>query len=311
MMIALPVVALLSLGAPKERQLVDRVVAVVNDDVITLSELEVAAQPFQESNPGPEKKTALMKDVLEQLIADKLISQQVREAKIQVTSDDVERAMEDICRQNKITREELVQAIETRGMTMARYKEDLERQLVRLKVIDFKVRARVVIPEADIKAEYEKQAALEKRDELVHLRHIFFRWGESPDPAEHNRVLMRAKAAKARVVGGDDFAAVAKEISEGPTASSGGDLGEMTKQGLLPELLRAMSGLKVGEVSDPIETPNGVHVIRVEEIKVKEAHSYEEMKPRIHQALYQQEVERQMKIWVGELRAQSAVDVRL
>lgn len=308
---ALLALALLSAGAPKDRQLVDRVVAVVNDDVITLSELENAAQPFQDANPGPEKKAALLKDVLDQLISDKLIAQQVREAKIQVTADEVERAIEDICRQNKITREELVQAIETRGMTMSRYKEDLERQLVRLKVVDFKVRSRVVIPDADIKAEYEKQAALEKREELVHLRHLFFRWGESPDPNERGRVLQRAKTAKARVVNGEDFAAVAKEVSEGPTASSGGDLGEMSKQGLLPELLRAMANLKVGEVSEPIETANGVHVIRVEEIKVKEPHSYEEMKPKIHQALYQAEVERQMKVWIGELRAQSAVDVRL
>ena len=84
------------------------------------------------------------------------------------------------------------------------------------------MRARVVVPEGEIKAEFEKRTAGEKKEQVVHIRHIFFRWGESPDPTQRQKVLERARAARKRVTEGEDFQKVAKEISEGPTAASGG-----------------------------------------------------------------------------------------
>lgn len=298
-------------ASPASRHLVDRIVAVVNESVITLSELEAAAAPYLPQNDTDEKKSALYRDVLDQLIAEQLISQQVTEAKIEVGEDEVDRAMKDISRQNKISEEDLRQAIVSRGMSMSQYREDLKRQLVRLKIIDLKVRSRVVISDAEVKAEYDRSAGLEPRDELVNIRHLFFRWGESPDPTERARVLKTAHAARTRVLKGEDFAAVAKEVSEGPTAASGGDLGEVSAKGLLPELARGIQKLEVNQVSDPIETTNGVHVVRVESRKTKEPPSFAETRSQIYQRLYQQEVERQVRAWVEELRAQGAIEIRL
>ncbi|MCK6548306.1 peptidylprolyl isomerase [Myxococcota bacterium] len=300
-------------GAPAqtERQLVDRIVAVVNEDVITLSDLEKAARPYLGLNDTAEKKQQLYRDVLEQLVAEQLMTQQIKEAKITVEDEEVDRAIKDILRQNNIDEEELRGAIESRGMSMGQYREDLKKQLVRLKIIDLKVRSRVVISDSEVKAEYDRSAQLEKREELISLRHLFFRWGESPDPAEKKRVLAAARAARDRVVKGEDFAAVAKEVSEGPTASSGGDLGEVSRNGLLPELSRAIEKLPTNQVSEPIETSNGVHVVRIDGRRAKESTAYAEVRNQIYQRLYQAEVERQMKLWVDELRAQGAVDVRL
>lgn len=308
----LELAACLAIAAPGAgRELVDRVVAVVNDDVVTLSDLETAAVPFAAQADTAEKRQVLYRDLLDQLIAEQLISQQVVEAKIVVNDDEVDRAIKDIVRQNNISEDELRQAVESRGLTMAQYRSDLKKQLVRLKLIDLKVRSRVVVSEAEIKAEYDRQHADEKREELIQLRHLFFRWGESPDPAERQRVLQAAITARERIVKGEDFAAIAKEVSQGPTASSGGDLGEVVKSGLLPELSRAIDKLEAGALSAPIETTNGVHVIRIEGRRAKEGAAYAEAKNQIYQQLYQQEVDRQMRLWVNELRVASAVDVRL
>jgi peptidyl-prolyl cis-trans isomerase SurA len=214
-------------------------------------------------------------------------------------------------KQNNINEEQLKQAVEERGLSMGQYREDLKRQLVRLKIIDLKVRSRVVVPEAEVKAEYERMVSQEKKEELVTLRHLFFRWGDSPDPTERSRVMQRASEARQRVVGGENFADVAKQVSEGPTAAQGGDLGEVNKKGLLPELAKAVQGMEVGQISTPIETSNGVHVLKLEARKVKEANSFSEMREQIYQKLLHQEVERQMKVWVDELRSQAAIDVRL
>lgn len=295
---------------PGQRRLVDRIVAVVNDEIITLSELEAATRPYMEPGADGTKQDATYRSVLEQLISEKLLSQQIGEAKITADDEEVDRAIKDILRQNNITDEELKQAIEARGMGMAQYREDLKAQLIRLKIIDLKVRSRVQISDAEVKAEFDRENANEVREELVSLRHIFFRWGESPDPAERTRVLTAAREARDRVTKGEDFAAVAKEVSQGPTAATGGDLGEVSKKGLLPELSKVVEKAGVGEVSEPIETKNGVHVVRVDARRLKESTAFAEARNAIYQRLYTQEVDRQMKVWLEELRASAAVDVR-
>lgn len=301
----------LAAGASGERELIDRIVAVVNDDIITLSDVQAAAQPYAQQNDTPDRKDMLYRDVLDQLINERLLSQQVQKAQIDVTDDEVERAIEDILKQNNISRAELEQAIRQRGMSMGQYREDLESQLVRLKIVDMKVRSRVVIPESEIRAEYERRTKDEEREQIVRIRHLFFRWGESPDPEEKARVMARARAARERVVAGEDFAEVAQEVSEGPTAAQGGDLGELSEKGLLPELATALKGLDPGDITPPVETSNGVHVVVLEDRRSKAQTEYAEVRDRIYQELYQRKVEEQMKIWLDELRAESAVDVRL
>lgn len=304
-------IALLLVTAPGERELVDRIAAMVNDDVITLSEVETAAKPFADGNDTPERKKLLHKDILEQLINERLLTQQIAEAKIEVTDDEVDRAMKDILRQNKISQEQLEEAIRSRGMSMGQYLEDLKSQLIRLKLVDMKVRSRVVIPESDIKTEFETRTRGDVKEEMLTIRHIFFRWGDNPPADEKARVLTQANAARDRVAGGQDFAEVAKEVSEGPTAAQGGSLGELSRKGLLPELDRALVSVKAGEMTPPVQTSNGVHVVLLEARRFKDPVAYSELRDRIYQELYQQRVEEQMKVWLDELRGTSAVAIRL
>ena len=293
---------LFALAAPGQREPVDRIVAVVNDDVVIESELEQTALQIPQATRA---------QVLEQLINERLMMQQIAEAKIEVTEDDIARSIQDILRTNRITEAELKAAIESRGMSMAQYKEDLKSQLIRLKLIQMKVHSRVVIPEAEIKAEYERRTRDDSKEVLVRIRHVFLRWGESPDPNERLRVLTAARAARQRVVGGEAFADVAKEVSQSPTAASGGDLGEMSQDGMLPALAKGIEGLKEGDVSEPIETDSGVHVVLLESRRRKAAVAYADARLQIYQELYQKEVEAQMKVWLEELRKQAAVTVLL
>ncbi|MEQ8278117.1 MAG: peptidylprolyl isomerase [Deltaproteobacteria bacterium] len=303
-------VATLAVGAPSDRELLDRIVAVVNDEVITLSEVEASAKPYMQHNEGEERKKLLFKDILDQLISERLLAQEIKQAKITVSDEEVSRAVKDILRQNRISEEQLKQAIESRGMSMGQYREDLKSQLVRLKLIDMKVRSRVVIPEADIKAEYDQRTKDDEQEELVHIRHIFFKWGENATEAEKAAIRDKAVAARKQALSGD-FEAVAKELSEGPTRNNGGDLGELSGKQLLPELKVALEGVEPGTITNPIDTANGVHVVYLVGRRFKKPNSYAELRDRIYQEMYQRRVEEQTKVWLEELRGQSAVRVLL
>ncbi len=305
-MVSAILVCLALVSAPGERELLDRIVAVVNDDVIIASELDTANQ----QRLGLAGR-ASDRQVLEQLINEKLMMQQISEAQVDISEQELQGAIQDIIRNNRVTMAELEAAVRAQGMSMAEYREDLKTQLIRLKLINIKVRSRVVIPEAEIKSEYERRTRNEPKEELLTIQHIFLRWGESPNANERQRVLAAAEAARKRVLNGERFAKVAKEISEGPTASSGGDLGELTRQQMLPALAKGTEGLAAGELSQPIETPNGVHVVFVKSVREKAGKTFEQMRNLIYSQLYEREVEAQMKVWLEELRKQAAVTILL
>ncbi|MEM1024536.1 MAG: peptidylprolyl isomerase [Myxococcota bacterium] len=291
------------LGAPEERgELVDRIAAVVNEDVITLSEVSEAAEAAQ---PGPlseRKRERLFKDILDTLISERLIEQEIQSSDIEVTEQDVDRAVQDVLQQNEITENDLRQILASRGMAMSQYRRDLGQQLKRLKLVDMNVRVKVNVSEKEIREEYERRVRQEGQKPFVEISHFLFT-GE--DAAE------KAREARARVVGGEAFEKVAQSVSEGPTAAQGGSLGRLDLAGLLPELARAVEGLEPGQLSAPVPTPNGVHVLRLDGRGFEASTPYEQLAPRIREELFQKQLQQKMQIWVEELEAQANVDRRL
>jgi peptidyl-prolyl cis-trans isomerase SurA len=299
---------ILAQGASEE-VLVDRVAAVVNEEVITLSEVRNAAAQAGSGDLDPVARDQLRERVLDGIISERLIAQKIREADIEVTDSDVERAIQDILRQNNITEVELNQALQARSMSMSQYRADLKGQLRRLKLVDMNVRSKVSVSEKEIREEYDRRTRNAPRRERITIRHLFFRAdGEDDLPSAQ----ARAEAAFRRVTSeGEDFSQVAKEVSEGPTAAEGGSLGEMSTESLLPSLAEAVRSLQPGQVSEPIVTPNGIHVVRLDDRSYETTERYEAMAGAIREDLYNQEMEKQMQIWLEELKAGANIDRRL
>ena len=302
------------LGSPPAdgRVLLDEIVASVNDDIIIRSELETAVGPFLDQNPTPDRRKRLYRDILSQLVNEKLMAQQIDDAKINVSEPELKAAIGDILRQNKLTEDQLLEALKARGMTMSDYEEDVRNQLIRLKLVDMKVRSRVVVPEADIRAEYALRTQNDEPETKVELAHILLRFDEGASEEAKAEVVERAKAIRSRVVDdNEDFGALAKELSQGPTASKGGSLGELETGSLLPELARAVKPLEPGDISPPVLTPNGVHIVRLGSRRAEPTRSFESMRDEIYQELFQRRVDEQMTAWLAELERSSAVDIRL
>jgi peptidyl-prolyl cis-trans isomerase SurA len=297
-------------------ELVDRVAAIVNKDVIALSEVEArAASDLQRirAEPDPKKRNDLRLEVLtrarDALIGEKLMEAQLRELNIDVSDAEVELGIEDVKKQNNIDGDQFEKLLMNEGYSMTTYKAFMKKHLARLKLINLKVRSKVKVSDDDVKAEYAKLSRMESEDAEVHARHILVQVSPkaTPEQIEAARVKATALAAEARKPG-VDFVELAKKKSEGPSANDGGDLGFFRRGVMVPEFERAAFGLPVGGVSDPIRTKFGWHVIKVEERRALAAKSFDEMKDQIRNRLLQLQLEKYTDQYVQELRAQAVVE---
>jgi peptidyl-prolyl cis-trans isomerase SurA len=171
--------ALLLLSTAAFAELVDRVAAVVNNDIITLSEVEARVAPDLQKLRGESDlakrgamRAELVKRGLELLIGEKLMETQVRELNIEVADSEIELGMDDVKKQNNITSEQFEQLLGQEGYTLASYKSFMRKHLSRLKLVNLKVRAKVKISDEDLKAEYARWSHDEANEFEVHARHL-------------------------------------------------------------------------------------------------------------------------------------------
>jgi peptidyl-prolyl cis-trans isomerase SurA len=298
-------------------RVVEKIAAVIGDSVILGSEIEEKAAPLLTEVsrlPDPGKRTAraaaLRREVLERLIDDELILQQATELKLTVTSEQVDASIEEIKRQNNIDDDQLREALRAQGMSMAAYRTDLKKQLLRFRVINIAVGSRVTISDDDVKTYYDRHM---KSGANVQVRasHIFISIPENADATAVSEKQAQAKRLLDRALAGEDFAKLAREASDDPaTRAEGGDLGYFGKD-MLPKAIEEMVfAMKPGEVRGPVRADRGFHVIKLVDRKSKDPKPLDDMKDDIRMQLRQKEMERQTKSYLAELRKKTLVDIR-
>jgi len=307
----------IGLGGRADARVVEKIAAVVGDAVLLGSEVEEKAAPLLAEvarMPDPGKRAAraaaLRREVLERLIDDELILQQATELKLTITSEQVDASIEEIKRQNNINDDQLREALRGQGMSMAAYRADLKKQLLRFRVINIAVGSRVTISDDDVKAYYERHL---KSGANIQVRasHIFVAIPDGADAAAVAEKQAHAQKLMERAQAGEDFAKLAREASDDPaTRAEGGDLGYFGKD-MLPKAIEEMVfAMKVGEVRGPVRADRGFHVIKLIDRKTKDPKPLDEVKDDVRMQLRQKEMERQTKSYLAELRKKTLVDVR-
>jgi parvulin-like peptidyl-prolyl isomerase len=195
-------------------------------------------------------------------------------------------------------------------MSMANYRADLKRQLLRFRVLNVAVGSRVNISDDEVKAYYERHMK-DMANVQVRASHVFIAIPDGADAtavkekhAQAEKILERAKA-------GEDFAKLARELSDdAATRAEGGDLGYFGKD-MLPKAIEEMVfAMKPGEIRGPVRADRGFHVIKLVDRKTKDSKPLDEVKDDIRMQLRQKDMERQTKIYLAELRKKSLVDIR-
>lgn len=316
---ALLVTALLAGSAfrPAHARVVEKIAAVVGDEIILGSEVEEKAAPLlaevaRESDVGQRaaRASALRREVLERMIDDALILQEATELRLSVTSEQVDASIDEIKRQNNMDDDQLRQALAGQGMSMATYRQDLKRQLLRFRVINIAVGSKVTISDDDVKNYYERHM---KGDGALQVKasHIFI---AIPDGADAGVVAEKQALARKlleRAKAGEDFAALAKEFSDdAATRGDGGDLGYFGKDMLPKPIEELVFSMKPGEIRGPLRADRGFHVILLVDRRQKPAKPLDEVKDDIRMQLRQREMDKQTKTYLAELRKKTLIDIR-
>lgn len=297
-------------------KVINAIAAVVNDDIITLYEINREASPVIRET---EKKTPLdaaarsqiRRTMLDRLVEKKLIEQKIKELNVKVSEEEVRQSIEDVKKQNNMTQEALVSALAAQGLSFDQYRSQLMEQLEKLKLVSMEVRSKIQVGESEMREYYEANRVKYTEDEIFRARHIFFRISDKAPSADIKRTMTAALAVLAEAKSGKDFIELAKTYSEDPAArKDGGALGPFKKGDMLPELEQTILDMKPGEVSDLVYTSAGFHVIKLEERVSGKLKPFESVKAEIEETLYRQKSEERFSMWAKELRGKASVEIK-
>lgn len=286
----------------------NRVVAVVNNDVITLYELnnrmkEMTGVTAEELKLKSESMYLDARGkILEILIDEKIAQAKIKELRIQVSNRQVDNYIEKVKQDNQLTQEDLVAGLEREGLSYEKYRERVRRDIERAQLIEYEVRSKIIIREEAIQKYYEEHKGTFGVAEKVHLAGIFLMRKNLKSEEEMRALYKKAQDISAKLKEGADFTQMAATYSEGPGAKEGGDLGQFTVDHLEPGLKSVVEALPEGGISDPLVRANGIQIIKITKKQTGKIRSLEEMKDAIFGILYQEEVNRRYQNWIKELR---------
>lgn len=314
--VALGCLSILAPGLAQAR-VVEKIAALVGDDVILQSEVEDRAAPLLAevtaiANAGEReaRSTAIKREVLDRLIDDQLLTQQASELKLTVGNDEIDRAIEQIKRDYGLSDAQLRDELRKQGMSMAAYRQSTKKEILKYRVLNIAVGSKVNVGDSEVQSYYDRHMKTENLQ--LRASHIYI---AIPDDADNATLLERenfAKSLLARAQAGEDFAKLAREYSQDTgTRGDGGDLGYIGRDILPKPLEELLFSMKVGDVRGPVRASRGFHIIKLVDKRTKDAKPFAEVQDEIRVRLRQREMERQTKIYLSELRKKILVDIRL
>ncbi len=302
---------LLLLLQPAHGRVIDRIVAVVNDDIITLSELRMATSAFLAELEGGkmEGDGAVERKVLEMLIEERLILQAAERMGISVTERDVDRAIEEIKERSGMDDETFMRLLARNRMDYEDYRMRIRKEIIQVRLIERVINPRIIVTDEEVEVYYRRHKEEFTNPVEVRLRLIFLPFPEGTSWLEKERVRSLAGEIEGRLRAGEDFARLAREFSRGPNREGGGDIGYVKEGEMAPDLERVAFGLEPGQVSGPIELERGIYILQVMDRRGG-IRPFEEVKGEIKKALFQRKGERMFREWIEDLKERSYIEVR-
>ncbi|MEW6671494.1 MAG: SurA N-terminal domain-containing protein [Thermodesulfobacteriota bacterium] len=296
-------------------EIVDRIVVVVNDEIITLNELNQTIKPYvnriHSMGYPPEKEAEvlakLQKDFLDRLIDQKLTDQEIKKAKLAVSDEELDSTLQKIKEKNFYSDADFRKALAEDGMSLEEYRNNMKEQILRSRLVNREVKSKVVITEQDVKDYYEAHSEEYGREQKYHLRNIIMRLSQTAGEVEKQDTLRRMAGVLEKLQNGESFEQLARRYSESNLAAEGGDLGFFKLQALSPQLQEALRGLRTGDVTPVLETDQGYQIFYIQEIQVIPGKPLSEVSAGIQEKLYADIVEKRFKQWLEELRKRSHV----
>ncbi len=320
-LILIPVL-LAFIPAPRAQAvIVERIAAIVNEDVITLSEVDELVDSLHarelEAIQDPEdrkvRRDELRRKVLDEMIDQRILTQQYDRLQIVATDEDVDRMVQAICRQNGITLDTLKNEITRQGLSYQEYLNQIRQHILQSKLVEQQIRPRISVTEDDIKQMYTRQLGELSTKEVVELSGILVLLPRGGGPESMDIARRRAEEARTLLEAGHSPEEIERRYADGSVRSLGA-MGKFTEGELMEPLNTAVFQLQPGSVTDPVETSQGLYVIQV----VSRGHQdpkdilpYEEVRDQLYQRYYNEQIETQLEVFIRNARRDSHVEILL
>lgn len=289
--------------AVRRRNLVDGIVASIDGDPITVAELRhygVAGAPFL-----PAEVRGSYKALLDSMIENRLLQFEYEKNGIKASDEMVDRYISGVLADNQQNRKQLELDIAKAGLSWSDYYERMRQEVQRIQLVNLEIRSRVNIPEEEVRQAWEEDPQFlesEKLDVAV----IYIPAPLSGDGADE----AREKADEVRQQAKRNFSSAAKEHSQGPGASDGGELGAFERGTMAPHYEKALIGLDKGDVSVPIQGPGGYYIVKLLDVRSEGRKPFEDVKERLADSLYDKRLNERYMKWLDEdLRSQHRVEI--
>jgi peptidyl-prolyl cis-trans isomerase SurA len=310
----------LTLAPPARAAVVERIVAVVGDQAILLSDLRERARPFlvriyDQVPPGAQRNAAISqvyRGLLDRMIEEELQRRAASEAQLAVTAEEVDQALDRIAAQNGLRREQIIAEATRTGMNERQYRDEVRRQVLEAKLLNLRLQGRIRVTEQDLRRTYQELVLQERAKLAYRAQWIVLKAPSTLEPTELASKRHLAEQVAARARNGADFGELARSHSEDATTRSrGGDLGELRAGALPAQLERIAFALEPGDVSAPLVAGDDLIILKLVERAESELPSYEEARAELGQRVYLEKMNRARQHWLDMLRRRTHIDVRL
>jgi peptidyl-prolyl cis-trans isomerase SurA len=312
---SLSLMLMLGLGAQvMAAEPLDRIVAVINDDAIMASELEnrVIQMHRQLASRGIEApdETALRRQVLDRMIVEQIQLQMAEQANLSVDDTELNRALRSIAEDNDMSLDEFADTLEADGLSLAMVRDQVRREMLMRELQQRRVASRINISEREVDRYLDNQG--DNANVRYRLGHILVALPQSPSQAQVQQAREKVQSLRRQLQNGADFADVAAASSDGANALKGGDLGWRRGDEIPSVFAEAVPQLSVGQVSEPIRSPSGFHLVKLIQRQGGVASGDDQaQRDRVRQRLFQRKVGDELESWTQQIRADAYVDNRL
>ncbi|HPR64452.1 MAG TPA: peptidylprolyl isomerase [Thermoanaerobaculia bacterium] len=304
--------ATLLLAVPQEAKTQAKAAIKINKMIITEDDVDMQVNllRFQIESSGRQipagVEDTLRKQAAETLIQTAIMEQAARDANTVVPEEEIKKEVDGVI-QSFGSEEQFEKALQDAGIARDHFLAQVRRSLLIDAFISNKYKDAGISTDGEAKAYYDANPNQFLRPEQVKASHILFRVAENAPEAESEAAHKKAQDACKRAKAGEDFAELAKALSEGPTAPNGGDLGYFAKGRMVPEFDASAFSLKPGEISEPVKTKFGWHVIKVTDHRDESKMAFDEVKDRLKTFLGNSRLREKIQEFITEMRSKAEI----
>ena len=317
--IVLILLGVLLLCAPVRAEVVDKIIAVVNDEIITLYEFNTAFEPFRKNIENTYKgtdKESVMKQTkdafLQRLIDNMLIEQEAKKsgAGIIVKDEEVMEVLQDMLAKQKLSLPEYLKNLAREGNSLESVKKEIRGQMMRARLLRREVKSKILVSDEEIGEYYNKNRRDYEGKETVRIKQLLLLLPPNANETIKAKMKNQALQLHKRVMDGESFDLLIVKYSQGPAAAQGGDVGFIERGTIIPEVEAAAFRLPVGQVSEVIESSVGFHIIQVLDKKGAGLKPIAAVREEIKTKIEDEKLENKFDEWIASIRAKSHIEVK-